>query len=90
MMRLILKIISLLYSIIFFGLFIFLLFLWETFIEQVGGLGVTILLVSGIVNLILLWALSGLADRVKYLEDRFQKMDEEAENEWFKSTQKRD
>ena len=89
-MRLILKIISLLYSIIFFGLFIFLLFLWETFIEQVGVLGVTILLVSGIVNLILLWVLSGLADRVKYLEDRFQKMDEEAENEWFKSTQKRD
>ena len=89
-MRLILKIISLLYSIIFFGLFIFLLFLWETFIEQVGGLGVTILLVSGIVNLILLWVLSGLADRVKYLEDRFQKMDEEAENEWFKSIRKKD
>ena len=89
-MRLILKIISLLYSIIFFGLFIFLLFLWENFIDQIGGLGVTILLVSGIVNLILLWALSSLADRVEHLEDRFQKMDEEAENEWFKSTQKRD
>ena len=89
-MRFILKIISLLYSIIFFGLFIFLLFLWENFIDQIGGLGVTILLVSGIVNLILLWALSSLADRVEHLEDRFQKMDEEAENEWFKSTQKRD
>ena len=90
MMRYILRIISLLYSIIFFGLFIFLLFLWETFIDQIGGLGVTVLLVSGIVNLILLWALSGLADRVKYLEDRFQKMDEEAENEWFKSIRKKD
>lgn len=89
-MRYILRIISLLYSIIFFGLFIFLLFLWETFIEQVGGLGVTILLVSGIVNLILLWALSGLADRVEHLEERFQKMDEEAENEWFKSARKKD
>lgn len=89
-MRYILRIISLLYSIIFFGLFIFLLFLWETFIDQIGGLGVTVLLVSGIVNLILLWALSGLADRVKYLEDRFQKMDEEAENEWFKSIRKKD
>ena len=89
-MRYILRIISLLYSIIFFGLFIFLLFLWETFIVQICGLGVTVLLVSGIVNLILLWALSGLADRVKYLEDRFQKMDEEAENEWFKSIRKKD
>lgn len=89
-MRYILRIISLLYSIIFFGLFIFLLFLWETFIDQIGGLGVTVLLVSGIVNLILLWALSGLADRVKYLEDRFQKMDEDAENEWFKSIRKKD
>ena len=89
-MRLILKIISLLYSIIFFGLFIFLLFLWENFIDQIGGLGVTILLVSGIVNLILLWALSSLADRVEHLEDRFQKMDEEAENEWFKSIWKKD
>lgn len=89
-MRNILRIIAILYSFAFFILFIFLLFLWETFIEQVGGLGVTILLVSGIVNLILLWALSGLADRVKYLEDRFQKMDEEAENEWFKSIRKKD
>lgn len=89
-MRFILKIISLLYSIIFFGLFIFLLFLWENFIDQIGGLGVTILLVSGIVNLILLWALSSLADRVEHLEDRFQKMDEEAENEWFKSIRKKD
>ena len=90
MMRFILKIISLLYSIIFFGLFIFLLFLWENFIDQIGGLGVTILLVSGIVNLILLWALSSLADRVEHLEDRFQKMDEDAENEWFKSIRKKD
>lgn len=89
-MRFILKIISLLYSIIFFGLFIFLLFLWENFIDQIGGLGVTILLVSGIVNLILLWALSSLADRVEHLEDRFQKMDEDAENEWFKSIRKKD
>lgn len=89
-MRFILKILLLLYAIIFLGLFIFLLFLWETFIEQIGGLGVTILLVSGTVNLILLLALSGLADRVKYLEDRFQKMDEEAENEWFKSIRKKD
>lgn len=63
----------------FFFLFPGLLFLWNPMMEHMGGAGIAIVLISLNVNLILLWALSGLERRMRDLENMHKERDENDE-----------
>lgn len=80
-MRNIIKGIAVIYTIVYLIMWLALLFVWEMISEQLGGVGIAIVLVSATVNLILLWALSGLEDRVRDLEYMHKEKDEDDDDD---------
>ena len=60
-----------------FFMFPGLMFLWNTMLDHIGGTGIAIVLISLTINLILLWALSGLERRIKDLEEMHENKDKE-------------
>ena len=78
-MRNIIKGIAAIYTIVYLIMWLALLFVWEMISEQLGGVGIAIMLVSATVNLILLWALSGLESRVRDLENMKKEKDDDEE-----------
>nr|DAL86656.1 MAG TPA: hypothetical protein [Caudoviricetes sp.] len=78
-MRNIIKGIAVIYTFAYLFMWLALLFVWEMISEQLGGVGIAIMLVSATVNLILLWALSGLESRVRDLENMHKERDENDE-----------
>lgn len=78
-MRNIIKGIAVIYTIVYLIMWLALLFVWEMISEQLGGVGIAIVLVSATVNLILLWALSGLESRVRDLENMHKEKDDDEE-----------
>lgn len=88
-MRNIIKGIAVIYTVAYLIMWLALLFVWEIMSEQLGGVGIAIMLVSATINLILLWALSGLEDRVRDLENMHKEKDDD-DDEWIKQYHEQD
>ena len=89
-MKSIVRIIAIIYSLVYAVVVLMLLIDLKTVAEEIGWTVLSVVIITGAVNVILLWAVSGLMDRVNRLEGRFRKADEEAENEWFKHFHEQD
>lgn len=89
-MRNVVRVIAIIYSLIYAVVVLMLLLDLKTVAEDVGWVMLAVVIVSGAINAILLWAVSGLLVRVNRLEGRFRKADEDAENEWFKNFHEQD
>ena len=89
-MKSIVRIIAIIYSLVYAVVVLMLLIDLKTVAEEIGWTVLSVVIITGAVNVILLWAVSGLMDRVTRLEGRCRKADEEAENEWFKNFHEQD
>ena len=89
-MRNVVRVIAIIYSLIYAVVVLMLLLDLKTVAEDVGWVMLAVVIVSGAINAILLWAVSGLLVRVNRLEGRFRKADEDAENERFKNFHEQD
>ena len=72
------RVFAFLYTCVYvFFMFPGLLFLWDTMMRHVGGVGIAIVLISLTINLILFWSLSGLEKRVSDLEYMHKEKDDD-------------